>query len=238
MKALLYILGTLLIISLPLAWLFFNSHALSIDTVIINDHTDYFTVKPKADEIKNLYDFKNNIWDEANFRLINITDININKTYQAKIESENYLLSNKFKRKEKIKAFLTDIDKITVNSEKEKIGKDYSAIYEPIAKELNRLSQHKADKKYMLIYGDLMQNTDEISFYDKNVFEKLKSNPDKIKQYFNSQVSLNNLGGIKIILLFQPNNIKQDVEYKVVSEFYKKLFEEKGAKVEITANLN
>ena len=238
MKAILCILTTLAICTIPLVWLFFNSHTLSTETVVINDHTDFFTVRPKADDIKNLYDFKNSTWNEGIFRLVNITDLNINKTYKANIESENYLLSNKFKRKEKIKVFLSDMNKIIVSSEKEEIGKDNSAIYEPIAKELNRLSQSKADNRYMLVYGDLMQNTDEISFYDKNTFSTLTSHPEKIRKYFETQIKLGDLHGIKIYMIYQPTNVRQDEQYKVVSSFYKKLFEEKGAIVEITANLN
>ena len=57
-----------------------------------------------------------------------------------------------------------------------------------MAKELNRLSQSTEDKKFLLVYSDLMENTDEISFYDSKNLDSIKTNPEKIKQYFDSQI--------------------------------------------------
>ena len=83
-----------------------------------------------------------------------------------------------------------------------------------------------------------MENTDEMSFYDKEKFALLKTNPNMIKKYFDSQVLLASLQGININIIFQPNGISENEQFQVVSEFYKNLFESKGAKVEITANIN
>lgn len=84
----------------------------------------------------------------------------------------------------------------------------------------------------------MMENTDKLSFYDKGILHEIKTKPERIKQYFESQIKLNKLNGIKIYIIFQPENMEQDNAFNIVSEFYKKLFESKGATVEITANLN
>ena len=205
---------------------------------VIVDITDPLTVKPNAEEIKSLFNLNENKWEGVDFRLLYITNVSYNPNYETNIEPENQWLSNQFQRNEKIKNFYADIDKIINDTSSESIGKDNSAVYFPIAEELNRLSQSKATTKEMFIYSDLMENTDELSFYDKNTFELLKDKPDKIKNYFDSQIKLNNLSGIKIYLIYQPTNTKQDDDYKVVSDFYKILFQSKGATVEITANMN
>jgi hypothetical protein len=83
-----------------------------------------------------------------------------------------------------------------------------------------------------------MENTSEMSFYDRQKQELLKTNPDAISKYFEAQLPLQNLQGIKIYIVFQPNGIEEDERFKIVSGFYKKLFEAKGAVVEITANIN
>lgn len=204
----------------------------------IVDITDSLTVKPNTKEIKSLFNLNEKKWEGVDFRLLYITNVSYNPNYEANIEPENQWLSNQFQRNEKIKNFYADIDKIINDTSNESIGKDNSTVYFPIAEELNRLSQSKATTKEMFIYSDLMENTDELSFYDKNTFKLLKDKPDKIKNYFDSQITLNNLSGIKIYLIYQPTNTKQDDDYKVVSGFYEILFQSKGATVEITANTN
>jgi hypothetical protein len=40
-----------------------------------------------------------------------------------------------------------------------------------------------------------------------------------------------------VYFIYEPANVIQDAEFKVVSEFYRKFLESKGAQVTITANL-
>jgi len=214
-----------------------NSHS-AIDASIIWDITDSMMVTPKLSEITSLYGLDKDIWNGGKFRLLNVTDVSINKIYEASIESENMWLGNKFKRNEKLKKFYSEIDGIISGALKQKIGKDNTSLYIPIAKELNRLSQSTANKKLLLVYSDLMQNTDDMSFYKNETLSLLRTNPDSVKKYFESQLKLKNLSGIKIYLVFQPQNMKQDEVYKIVSNFYKAMLESKGAEVEITASIN
>jgi hypothetical protein len=212
--------------------------SMSADTTIIWDITDSMMVTPKLSEVISLYGFEDNIWSEAKFRLLNVTDVSINKIHEASIESENEWMSNKFKRNDKVKKFYSDINEILSDALKQKIGKDNSSLYLPLAKELNRLSNSKASNRVMLVYSDMLENTDEMSFYKNETLSLLKTNPDSVKKYFESQLKLENLTGIKIYLVFQPLNMKQDEVYRIVSGFYKNLFENKGATVEITAGIN
>jgi hypothetical protein len=215
-----------------------NNTSDSADVSVIWDITDSMMVTPKLSEITSLYALDKDIWDEGKFRLLNVTDVSINKIHEASIESENEWLSNKFKRNEKVKKFYSGIEEILTGASKQKIGKDNSSLYLPIAKELNRLSISKASERVMLIYSDCMENTDEMSFYDNQKLSLLKTNPDSVKKYFDSQLKLEDLTGIKIYFVFQPLNMKQDEVYRIVSGIYKNLFESKGAVVEITASIN
>jgi hypothetical protein len=208
------------------------------DVTVIRDITDSMMVTPKPEEITNLYGLDDEMWNGGKFRLVNLTDVSINKTYQTSIETENQWLSNKFKRKDKLKRFYDDISKILADASNDPIGKDNSSLYLPIAKELNRLSENSASKKVLLIYSDLLENTDQMSFYNKSTLSLLNTNPEKIKKDFESQLELKNLDGINIYLIFQPLNMKQDEVYKVVSSFYKDFFESKGASVEVVASIN
>jgi len=215
-----------------------NLKTKTIEISAIVDITDPFIAKPKPEEIISLFNLNNDKWNGADFRLLYISNVSYNPMFGAKIAPENEWLSNQFQRAEKVKKFTTEITNIISNTASETIGKDNSAVYFPIAKELNRLNQSKATTKVLLIYSDLMENTDELSFYNKWTFEQLKTNPDAIQQYFESQMKMENLNGIKVYLIYQSTNTKKDEDYKVVSGFYKNWLESKGATVEITANLN
>jgi hypothetical protein len=210
----------------------------TIEVVVIRDVTDSMKVIPKSDEIVPQFGLDREMWDGGIFRLVDLTDVSYNHTYEASLSIENPLLTNSFKRRDKVKKFYSEISKVISDASQEKIGKDNSSIYFSIAKELNKLSQSSSDKKIMLVYSDLIENTEQMSFYDPKIFDLLDKNTDQIKEYFESQMELKNLNGIKIYLIYQPLNMMDDVVHKWVTKLYKTILESKGATVEITANIN
>jgi hypothetical protein len=208
------------------------------ELTVMRDITDVQLAQPQLTDIVPLLNLNNAKWNGAEVRFLDITDVSYNHTYQAIINPENQWMGNEFDREKKVKDFYAQITQILTNLEKETNGKDNSSIYLPIANELNRLSQSKAEKRILLVYSDLMENTDELSFYNKSKFSLLQSDPDSIQKYFLAQVPLSKLSGITIYLIYQPSDPKADEEYQIVSRFYKTLFESKGATVLITANIN
>jgi hypothetical protein len=207
------------------------------EVVVLRDITDKQLAQPNVDEILSLFNLENK-WNGGIFRFTDLTNVSYNQTVEIKLQARNEWLSNELDRDKEIKQFKNNISETISNSEKEAVGKDNSSVYFPIAKELNRLSQSTSTKKVLLVYSDLMENTAEMSFYDNQNYSLLKTNPGSIRKYFDSQFRLNNLSEIKIYLVYQPLNIGEDEIYKVVSGFYKNLFESKGAEVEITAGIN
>lgn len=186
------------------------------EIVVIRDITDIQLSQPKSEDITGLLDLDNSQWNGAKFRFVDITDVSYNRTYEASIKTEDQWMGNEFERQKKVKSFNAEISQILTNIEKEEIGKDNSSIYAPVARELNRLSQSTAQKKIMLVYSDLMENTDDLSFYDNSKLSLLKTNPDSIQKYFEAQVPLQKLDGIKIYLICQPANTEADRQYKIV----------------------
>lgn len=208
------------------------------EVVVVRDITELHLSQPKSVEINALFDLDKDKWKGALFHFVDITDVSYNRTYEASIEGENQCLSNEFERRKKVEGFYTDISKILTGSEKDSIGRDNSSVYAPIARELNSLHKSTASKRILLLYSDLMENTTGMSFYNGQKLGLLKTNPDSISKYFETLVPLENLKGIKIYIIFQPDGIGHDEQFKIVSGFYKRLFEAKGAVVQIAANLN
>ena len=83
-----------------------------------------------------------------------------------------------------------------------------------------------------------MENTNSLSFYNNKDFKKLKTKPDEIQNYFETMQSINSLSGIEVYFIYQPTDIANDEQFRIISGFYKKMLESKGAKVTISANLN
>jgi hypothetical protein len=208
------------------------------EAVVIRDITDTYLSQPKPEDITKLFGLDNSQWNGANFRFVEISNVSYNPTFEASIIAENKWMGNEFERQKKVKVFYENISKILNKADKETVGKDNSSIYATVAKELNKLSQSKAENRILLIYSDLMENTTDLSFYKNNILHLLKEKPDLILKYFEAEVPLQRLDGIKIYMVYQPANTEQDNWYKVSSGFYMKLFESKGAIVEISANVN
>ena len=200
----------------------------STETSVLRDITEKHLAQPDANEIYGLYDLSQNPLNGAVFHFKNLSDVSYNYDKEAKIEAQNLWSSNELERTKEIKGFKNSMDEIIVNS----------SLYLPIARELNHISQSKADKKYLLIYSDLMENTIDVSFYNKKIVAQLQTNPEAIRKYFEQLQALQNLNGIEVYLIYLPIDSESDKIFTIVSAFYKKLLEDKGAKVNISANIN
>ena len=172
------------------------------------------------------------------FKFQNLSDVSYNQRSQVRIEPQSKWLSNEMERQGEIKKFKIAIESKLEQIPSNTIEKENSSIYLPIVRELNQLSQSKSDRRILVVYSDLMENTPEFSFYRKGDFELVKNQPDSLQKRFEKELLISPLGGIEIYFIYQPKDIKSDGRFQLISEFYRNLLESKGAKVTISANLN
>lgn len=236
MKTILKTLGILLLITLLVACV--SERNTTTELVIARDVTDSIIEQPKTEEIFNLFGLTENPLNGAIFKFQNLSNVSYNQRSQIKIEPQNKWLSNEMERQGEIKKFKIAIESKLAESTIDSIEKENSSIYLPIARELNELSQSKSNRRILVVYSDLMENTPELSFYRKGDFELVKNQPDALQKRFEKELLISSLGGIEIYFIYQPKDIKSDQRFQIISEFYKKLLESKGAKVTISANLN
>lgn len=215
-----------------------NQKTYTTEVIVMRDITDKHLAQPDSDQIFTLFGL-NQKWNGAVFFFSDLSDVGYNKVKGAKLEPRNEWLSNEMEREKEIVKFKDEISHIIKNAEKDSVGKTNTSVYFPVIKELTRLSRSNSSKRIMLIYSDLLENTEQMSFYDKQKIELLKTNPDSITKYFQSMYPLPRLDGIEIYLIYQPVDIREDEQYRLLSGYYKKLFESSGAaKVDVVANLN
>lgn len=213
-----------------------SNKSYTTETSVLGDITDSLLSKPDTNGILGFYDTGNQ-WDGRMFRFSELSNVSYTQVKEVKLEAANQWFSNEFDRAKEISGFKNKVSAILANAGKDAIGKTNSSIYLPIAMELNRLAKSKAQRRILIVYSDLMENTPDMSFYGKSGFELLKANHVLLRKYFTQLLSLQNLSGIEIYFIYQPINPQQDKYFQAVSEFYRELLEMKGAKVNIQANL-
>ena len=227
-----------IIFSVVAIWYTYTPNNPSLTEVsVLQDVTDTQMIQPHLVEVLSLFNFEDK-WNGFLFRYTDITDVSLNQTSQAKLESQNQWLSNEMDRDKEIDSFKGKVADIISKAEKNNRGKAHSSVYLPIAKELNHLNESVANRKVLLIYSDLMENTQELSFYKPYDIIRLKKSPDEIQQKFEEQIPIDSLSGIEVYFIYQPGNNKSDQDFQIISDFYRKLLEVKGAKVSVSANIN
>ncbi len=208
------------------------------DLTELVDVTQRFIAQPKAAEIIPLFGFDADVSNGAEFHFSDMSDVSYNpQTSFSLSQGGNGFTTNQFDRKREVEKFEQSISAFHDSLASDTIGREHSAVYFPIAESLNALSKSTADKKILLVYSDLMENETDLSFYDRKTLALLACDPEKIKAILLAKDPLANLSGIEIHFVYQPENAQADSTFRLVSAFYKKLLEEKGATVFISANL-
>ncbi len=226
--------GTLIALSVFLLVQWYTPNEITAVSVI-QDITDEQVAKPQFEEIESLFDFKNNQWDGAVFSYSTLTNVSLNQSLKITLKSQKLYTSNEFERSKDLDEFIKSIKGIL--DKKSEIGKRNSSVYIPIVHALQLLKETKANKKFLLIYSDLMENDPGMSLYDAKLLQEMIDEPDSVLKRFEQKGILPELNGISIYLIYRPNSIESDARFQIVSTFYKHVFGQKGAQVYIRANL-
>lgn len=203
---------------------------------VLVDITEAHISKPKPEEILALYGLDTNRWNGAEFRFTSITDVDYNKIEQASLPPAEKWFANEFEREKQVGQFTEAVKRIILDAEKDSMGRKNTSAYIPIARELNRLSKSKANRKILIAYSDLLENG-MISLYGKEMLDSLENHPENLWLFFEKRMPLQQLNGIEVFLIYQPIDNQDSERFRMVSGFYQRMLESKGATVTIGANL-
>jgi hypothetical protein len=202
------------------------------------DVTDKNVPKPDIAGILKLYGFDEDKWNGGMFNFSALTRVSLNPKEYIHISQANEWLSNSYHRDKEIKAFKNNMSNIITNLEQSEAGQENSSIYQPMANELNKLSQGQAaSRKILLVYSDLLENTAQLSYYNQKDLSRLIKEPEALTEQLEQIQAIDDLTGIEVYFIYQPQDSKSDAVFGLVSGFYKSLLESKNAKVTITAKL-
>lgn len=213
---------------------YFKTHETTFS--IMRDVTDPQAAHPDPTELIEQLDLNQHKHDAFTFRFINLSDVSMNQITQFSLKASPVLLSNEIARDKEVKEMESTILAHLNNVDQDSLGRSHSSIYLPIAKELMMLCSSGSDRKVLVVYSDLMENTDQLSFYKEQSTAMLQSNSKGIKSIFESIQILPDLRGVQVYFIYQPSSQNADVLYKRISTIYKDLLTEKGARVYIQPN--
>ncbi|MGE0637681.1 MAG: hypothetical protein AB7P01_14645 [Bacteroidia bacterium] len=205
--------------------------AQDVELTVMYDRTDALQSIPDWKQVKDYFGLKANKWKGVICTLLPITDIRLNKEYKVSIPARNQWFSNELERNGEIKKFQKDIDNALMQLEAIPVGKLQSSIYIPLARKLNEMSERKTCKGELFIYSDMMEHTTGISFYNQKTLRTIKENPAFITSYLEKQCAMKSLCGITIHIFYLPETVQQDEQFEIVSQFFKNMWEGKGATV-------
>lgn len=227
--------------ALLLAYLFgyWEKPRTTTEVSVIWDVTERHEPHPEAADILPLFGIDNTDRNGSIFRFTYASDVSLNReTVFSIAKAGDDVLTNQFDRKREAEQFTGKVSAFLDSLAKDTVGRGQSSLYIPIAEAVNRLAQDtSAQKKILLVYSDLRENRQGLSFYDRKTLALLKSDPQKIRDMLFALAPLGDLSGVEVHFLYEPANSADDSAYRTISSFYKNILENAGAKVIISANL-
>lgn len=208
--------------------------------VVFIDETDSTHFVPDTAALIADLGIETDIWNGIDFSLSRFIDVSYTRHSRIVLpEGGNRLASSIYTRKKEVAAFKAQLSALMDSVHQDSTGRPYSSIYLPLAEEVGRLAEDRtSERKVLLVISDLREHMPGgISFYDPRTVALLSSDPGKIEAQFLAIAPLPELTGVEIKFAYIPKNAKDDAAFHLASGFWKRMFEEHGAKVTVTADM-
>ncbi len=207
------------------------------ESVVFVDQTDELTTHISGDQITALIDVDNHQWSTHTVWVEAITNYNYDNLNKITLSKAIRVTGNPFKRKREVKHFMEQLDSSLNTLYETNMSISKSCIYEPVMRELNRLSKSKAHHKYMVINSDLAENSEIFSVYRSNDCIELQKHPDKIIEKLRNRIESEDLNGIMVHFVYKPKNDEDNRRFILMVKLYREILESNGAVVSIGTTL-
>ncbi len=205
---------------------------------VLYDITDEHIVKPEGESILNVSGSNGMKWCGIDFLFSTISDVEYGAVDRIILEPANEYFSNAMVRKKQLSKFKEELN--AAISKQEVDGKRYSIIYPVIVREANRLAQQSSvQSKHLIVYSDLMENSPGFSLASYRVSSGT-SESDKLMHKLQSQYGVtlaDSLEGLQVHFIYTASDYKDSKRFSAIASMYKRFFQERGATVNISANL-
>lgn len=172
-----------------------------------------------------------------------ISDVSDSKSKTIRIETGKTGLmgENPLNRKDQVTEFYNELEigftQILSNAN---WGTESSKIYQKVTRELIKMKSSVADKKYLIIYSDMLENSRQFSFYGanwKSNIEKMMENPESTLEKLSEKGPvLPDLSEFEIFII-TTRTLENDEKVNVSEQFWTAILEYQGAKVSFNSIL-
>ncbi len=197
---------------------------------VVIDKTDADSYQPNAEEIFS-YLKQEHSSDGLNLTLRYVAETRYAPSHQFQLTRGAVgFLSNEDTRRRKRKRLLAQFKDTLTNYKKSLSPR--SEIFRLVVSELNKLSKVTGSRT-LLLFADLKEHS-FYSVYKKHDVQELLRNPKRIQERFENATTIpNDLTGIALHIIYTPN-LKEDQIFTAMIDLYRKVFESRGANIEIT----
>jgi len=178
---------------------------------------------------------------EIKFSLINEVSDSKSKTVKITTGETGLMGENPLNRKDEVDKFYAELE----NSFSQLLnsanwGTDASKIYQKVTRELIKMKKSEADQKYLIIYSDMLENSNLFSFYGanwKSKIEKMISDPEStLEQLSKNGPALPDLSEFEIHIITTRTSAN-DEKINLSEQLWITLFEYQGASVSFNSVL-
>lgn len=210
------------------------------DATLFIDVTEPLRAWPVADEITGLFGLEADNMQRVTVTVSELNDVTYNQQKVFSLEQGGTVFTtNRFVRTREVETFTASVSEYLDSLSRDTaIGRPKSSLYIPLAMQLNRLAESKADNRVLLIYSDLMENSSLLSFYSPQIIAQLQYEPNTVMATLKRIAPIGDLTGVRVFIIFQPADPAADDTFRLVSGFFRSYLEQHGATVSISANLN
>jgi hypothetical protein len=155
-------------------------------------------------------DDKDLMWEGRVVEICLLTDVRMGVKHKFTLNPSSSFNGNEVKRIEEVDVFIKSITREIEIIKSRSSTKDRSLIFEKLFFELSEQNQ---EGRVIYCFSDLHQNSDKVSFYQKEDIKRLYSHDKKwFKKVFSNGLSIPNLKGAKIHFIY---NSKSQVEDEI-----------------------
>jgi hypothetical protein len=199
--------------------------------------TKTHSLNVNVDKIRHLFELDTKPKSSVRYSQSIISEVHLNEVFSLELEGANSGKYNKYKRLAKIKKFVSQVEQASTALENIPFDRESSNIFIALANIINKVAQNNADTQVVLIQSDMLDNSFMFSAYDKNQMKQLQKSSNFLSDILNkfSPITMS-LSKMKVVIVYQPNT-QTDFAFRLISQRYKAYLENKGATVEIVANL-
>lgn len=173
--------------------------------------------------------------------LINEVSDSKSKTVKIDVGETGLLGENPLTRKDEVERFYSGLEQsFSALLDEADWGTDASKIYQKVTRELIKMKKGEADRKYLIVYSDMLENSDLFSFYGpgwKNRIGKMMEDPGKtLEELAKTGPALPDLSEFEILVIVSRNPAN-DEQINISEQFWTTLFEYRGAEVSFNSIL-